>query len=108
MPSVWLRFSVSCERCARRRGLRVRCTPRESKGTLMCGIVGIVHREPDRPVGPEAIRGMCDAIRHRGPDEEGLSVAGGGGVGVAALSINDLGGGGEGMFHADESALRLV
>src|SRR5260370_19031975 len=103
MPSVWLRFSVSCERCARRRGLRVRCTPRESKGTLMRGIVGIVHREPDRAVGPEAIRGMCDAIRHRGPDEEGLSVAGGVGLGVRRLSIIDLAGGRQPIFNEDGS-----
>src|SRR5438105_11095677 len=36
---------------------------------LMCGIVGIVHTDPVHPVSPAVIRQMCDAIRHRGPDD---------------------------------------
>ena len=36
---------------------------------------------------------MCDAIRHRGPDDEGLFVSGPVGIGMRRLSIIDLPGG---------------
>jgi asparagine synthase (glutamine-hydrolysing) len=36
---------------------------------------------------------MCDAIRHRGPDDEGIFVAGNVGIGMRRLSIIDLAGG---------------
>src|SRR5207248_1183405 len=39
----------------------------------MCGIVGIVHRDSTHSVAPAVIRQMCDAIRHRGPDDEGVT-----------------------------------
>jgi asparagine synthase (glutamine-hydrolysing) len=71
----------------------------------MCGIVGIVHRDPDCPVSPGTIRRMCDAIRHRGPDDEGLSVEGGVGLGMRRLSIIDLAGGRQPIFNEDGSKL---
>src|SRR3989475_10296411 len=69
----------------------------------MCGIVGIVHRERDRPVAPETLRRMCAAIRHRGPDDEGLFVDGGVGLGMRRLSIIDLTGGRQPIFNEDGS-----
>jgi asparagine synthase (glutamine-hydrolysing) len=69
----------------------------------MCGIVGIVHRDADRPVEREAIRTMCAAIRHRGPDDEGLFLAGGAGLGMRRLSIIDLTGGRQPIFSEDGS-----
>src|SRR5205809_5780047 len=71
----------------------------------MCGIVGIVHRERDRPVAPETLRRMCAAIRHRGPDDEGLFVDGGVGLGHRRLSIIDLSGGKQPIFNEDGSAV---
>src|SRR2546427_10901478 len=65
----------------------------------MCGIVGIVHRERDHPVAPETLRRMCAAIRHRGPDDEGLFVDGGVGLGMRRLSIIDLSGGRQTIFN---------
>lgn len=59
----------------------------------MCGIVGLVHRERERPVARGLIGVMCDAIRHRGPDDEGVFVAGAAGIGMRRLSIIDLAGG---------------
>lgn len=56
----------------------------------MCGIAGIVHRDPARPVEPERLRRMCHAIRHRGPDGEGEWVSGSVGLGHRRLSIIDL------------------
>src|SRR5437879_1071230 len=69
----------------------------------MCGIVGIVHRERNRPVAPETLRRMCAAIRHRGPDDEGLFVDGGVGLGMRRLSIIDLSGGRQPIFNEDGS-----
>jgi asparagine synthase (glutamine-hydrolysing) len=39
----------------------------------MCGIVGIIHSN-GQPVEETALRDMCDAIVHRGPDDEGFYV----------------------------------
>ena len=54
----------------------------------MCGIAGIATRgsTPAR----ELLRGMCDVIRHRGPDGEGIYVAPGVGLGMRRLAVIDL------------------
>src|SRR5438105_9283751 len=72
---------------------------------LMCGIVGIVHTDPVHPVSPAVIRQMCDAIRHRGPDDEGVHVDGPVGLGMRRLSIIDLAGGHQPIFNEDRSAV---
>jgi asparagine synthase (glutamine-hydrolysing) len=59
----------------------------------MCGIVGLVHRDREHPVDREVIGTMCTAIRHRGPDDEGVFVDGAAGLGMRRLSIIDLAGG---------------
>lgn len=46
---------------------------------------------------------MCDAMRHRGPDDEGLFVAGPVGLGMRRLSIIDLAGGHQPIFNEDHS-----
>lgn len=69
----------------------------------MCGIVGLVHRDAERPVDPAAIRTMCAAIRHRGPDDEGVHVAGPVGLGMRRLSIIDLAGGRQPITNEDGS-----
>ena len=69
----------------------------------MCGIVGIAHRARARPVLPETIRRMCAAIRHRGPDDEGVVVHGAIGLGMRRLSIIDLTGGQQPIFNEDRS-----
>ena len=72
----------------------------------MCGIVGVIHRDPLRPVSAVVIRRMCAAIRHRGPDDEGIYVPGGAvGLGMRRLSIIDVGGGGQPIFNEDRSKL---
>ncbi len=68
----------------------------------MCGIVGIVHSN-GRPVAQETIEDMCDAIRHRGPDDEGIYVQGSVGLGVRRLSIIDLARGRQPIFNEDRS-----
>jgi asparagine synthase (glutamine-hydrolysing) len=69
----------------------------------MCGIVGIVHRAADRAVSRSTILEMCDAIRHRGPDDEGMHVEGPVGLGMRRLSIIDLGGGHQPVYNEDKS-----
>src|SRR5258708_32772741 len=64
----------------------------------MCGIAGIAYRERRRS-GPEPLgRRMCAALRHRGPDAEGVWVAGGAGLGMRRLSITDPAGSRQPLF----------
>jgi asparagine synthase (glutamine-hydrolysing) len=69
----------------------------------MCGIVGVVHAERERPVHDAFIRRMCDAIRHRGPNDYGVYVAGSVGLGIRRLSVIDLASGHQPMFNEDAS-----
>jgi asparagine synthase (glutamine-hydrolysing) len=55
----------------------------------MCGIAGIVRMD-GRPVLEGEIRSMCGAMAHRGPDEEGVYLGEGAGLGMRRLSIIDL------------------
>ena len=55
----------------------------------MCGIAGIVDLGGG-PVLPGELRRMCDVMRHRGPDDEGLYLGAGVGLGMRRLSIIDL------------------
>ena len=72
----------------------------------MCGIAGIFHLETAKPVDPERVRRMTDAIAHRGPDGSGVWTAPGVGLGHRRLSIIDLGGGAQPM-QSDDVALTL-
>src|SRR5438309_6062585 len=69
----------------------------------MCGIVGVLYRAPERDVPAPLIRTMCDAIRHRGPDEDGLLLEGPVGLGMRRLSIIDLPGGHQPVYNEDRS-----
>src|SRR5881394_1962296 len=80
---------------------RQSCCRRES----MCGIAGIIYRDPERPGAAveSLVRRMCAAIKHRGPDDEGLYVRRGIGLGMRRLSIIDLAGGRQPIFNEDRS-----
>lgn len=56
----------------------------------MCGISGIIHSDSSRPIPPQTLRVMCDAMAHRGPDDFGQYVDGHVGLGMRRLSIIDL------------------
>jgi asparagine synthase (glutamine-hydrolysing) len=47
---------------------------------------------------------MCERIVHRGPDDEGIFVRGGTGLGMRRLSIIDVAGGHQPVFNEDRSA----
>jgi asparagine synthase (glutamine-hydrolysing) len=67
----------------------------------MCGIVGFGHRDRQFDVPRQAIGVMCDAIRHRGPDDEGILVDRNVGIGMRRLSIIDLAGGHQPISNED-------
>ena len=56
----------------------------------MCGIAGKYNYGTGAPVDAALIRGMCDRITHRGPDDSGVYVDGPVGLGHRRLSIIDL------------------
>jgi asparagine synthase (glutamine-hydrolysing) len=55
----------------------------------VCGIAGIVRWDGEPVLEPE-IRQMCSVMVHRGPDDEGVFLAPGIGLGMRRLSIIDL------------------
>jgi len=69
----------------------------------MCGIVGIVRSD-----GVDIDRGlldqMCEAIRHRGPDDDGFYVNGPVGLGMRRLAIIDLKTGHQPIHNSDRSS----
>lgn len=69
----------------------------------MCGIAGLFDLEASAPVERELLRAMTDAVTHRGPDESGLHVADGVGLGHRRLSIIDLATGQQPMANDDAS-----
>ena len=73
----------------------------------MCGIAGIFHLETAKPVDPQRVKRMTDAIAHRGPDGAGVWTAPGVGLGHRRLSIIDLEGGAQPM-QSEDAALTLT
>jgi len=71
----------------------------------MCGIVGIAYADPARPVQPNTVGAMANAIRHRGPDEGGIYVHENVGLGMRRLSIIDVAGSRQPIFNEDRSKL---
>ncbi len=68
----------------------------------MCGICGKVTLGRNAAsVESGLIRAMMDTIRHRGPDDDGLYVARGVGLGHLRLSIIDLGSGHQPLSNED-------
>src|SRR5438477_5973576 len=74
----------------------------------MCGIAGFVESPSvAEPFGRDARRAllhrMCEVIRHRGPDDEGLLVDDGVALGMRRLSIIDLSTGHQPIHNEDET-----
>jgi asparagine synthase (glutamine-hydrolysing) len=70
----------------------------------MCGIAGFV----DRDAAPSArstadVLAMCDVIRHRGPDDQGVYVDSQAGLGMRRLSIIDLATGRQPIHNEDQT-----
>jgi len=71
----------------------------------MCGIVGKVWREAERPVDADIIARMQRCIVHRGPDEEGAYLAAPVGFGFQRLAIIDVACGHQPMQNDDGSVV---
>ncbi|MFQ5636155.1 MAG: asparagine synthase (glutamine-hydrolyzing), partial [Gammaproteobacteria bacterium] len=73
----------------------------------MCGIAGVAVARDAAPPADSTLRRMCDTIVHRGPDDEGLGIAGCVGLGMRRLSIIDVTGGRQPLLNEDGS-VRVV
>jgi asparagine synthase (glutamine-hydrolysing) len=66
----------------------------------MCGIVGLV-RNDRKPLDRDLLARMNDAIRHRGPDDDGFYLNGPVGLGMRRLAIIDLKSGQQPIHNQD-------
>ena len=73
----------------------------------MCGIVGIIERDPLRPVPPGDVERMVRTLNHRGPDEEGSVLLPGVGLAMRRLSIVDIAGGQQ-PFANEDGTMQVV
>jgi asparagine synthase (glutamine-hydrolysing) len=69
----------------------------------MCGIVGIVDTQDLGDRGALALRGMCEIITHRGPDDEGHYFSQHAALGIRRLSIIDLQTGHQPILNEDKT-----
>jgi asparagine synthase (glutamine-hydrolysing) len=71
----------------------------------MCGIVGVMDLEGTRTVSRDLVSRLNETQFHRGPDEGGLHVEQGLGLGHRRLSIIDLSTGQQPLFNEDGSVV---
>ena len=69
----------------------------------MCGIAGLYHLDRETPADRQLLAKMCDALVHRGPDDEGLHAYKNIGIGMRRLSIIDLSSGHQPISNEDGS-----
>src|SRR5437773_7583974 len=67
----------------------------------MCGIAGIVGADQSYLAEAAQVHRMCQAIVHRGPDDEGIYAKGCAGIGMRRLSIIDLSTGNQPIHNED-------
>lgn len=66
----------------------------------MCGICGFIGERDNKE---EILKKMLDAIRHRGPDSDGIYITENASLGFCRLSIIDLENGDQPMYNEDRS-----
>jgi asparagine synthase (glutamine-hydrolysing) len=69
----------------------------------MCGITGIFDLREQRPIDREILQRINDIQSHRGPDEAGLHLEPGLGLGHRRLSIIDIAAGQQPLANEDDS-----
>jgi len=74
----------------------------------MCGIAGIIGGGHSTDFLRDRVAGMCAAMRHRGPDGEGLYVRDGVALGHVRLAIIDLSEAGAQPLANEDGSLQLV
>jgi asparagine synthase (glutamine-hydrolysing) len=70
-------------------------------GLIVCGIAGILELERGARVDPSIIASMNDALRRRGPDDQGVMIAGNVGLAMRRLAIIDVEGGHQPITNED-------
>ncbi|PWC90785.1 asparagine synthase [Azospirillum sp. TSH100] len=73
----------------------------------MCGILGFIGPTLAESEGRRRLAAMADALRHRGPDDEGFFQAPGVGLGFRRLSIVDLVSGNQPVFSTDGTVVSV-
>lgn len=74
----------------------------------MCGICGIIHDDPSRPIEEEVLHRMNQTMVHRGPDDQGSWVGRGAGLAMRRLAIIDVAGGRQPMASEDGGVQAVV
>ncbi len=77
----------------------------------MCGIAGWANLDSEQPpiFGDEVIlNSMCNRMRHRGPDSEGIWLGTGVALGMRRLAIIDLKTGEQPVWNADKSVVAIM
>lgn len=74
----------------------------------MCGICGIISTQFDLENGNQIVSEMNDAIRHRGPDEDGRFEDEYCNLAMRRLSIIDLTGGKQPIYNSDKSIVAFL
>jgi len=69
----------------------------------VCGIAGVVARDPRRSLDPAVIGLMVAKLHHRGPDDTGVVTLPGVSLGLKRLSIMDVAGGRQPISNEDET-----
>lgn len=72
----------------------------------MCGIAGQLRS--NEPVEPQVLQRMCTAMRHRGPDSEGIFCDGRAGLGIRRLRVIDLKTGDQPVASEDGSVTTVL
>lgn len=73
----------------------------------MCGIVGIASFAGGRAPETRQLEAMCATLVHRGPDDQGIEIDGGVGLGMRRLSIIDVAGGHQPIFNEDGTVVAI-
>ncbi|OGS44957.1 MAG: asparagine synthase (glutamine-hydrolyzing) [Elusimicrobia bacterium RIFOXYD2_FULL_34_15] len=73
----------------------------------MCGIIGLYNFGNSKPIEKHILQKMCDVIKHRGPDSEGIFFNNSTGLGIRRLAIIDLQTGNQ-PIHNEDKTLWLV
>jgi asparagine synthase (glutamine-hydrolysing) len=74
----------------------------------MCGICGIIYRDPTRTVDERELLRMRDSLRHRGPDDAGQYLGPGAALASRRLSILDLSERGRMPMHTADGRYHIV
>jgi asparagine synthase (glutamine-hydrolysing) len=73
----------------------------------MCGITGFLALGNAQPANAQTLDAMCRAMTHRGPDDQGMWLAGPVGLGMRRLAVIDVAAGQQPMTNEDGS-LKVV